>query len=349
MASRKTPSRTGSTRKGGKTAAPSKNALDAGKAAIEQAKLLQKAIAREAAAKKRAEDAALRAKLSALKKLGLVSKRIDLRTYKPTKYMRGKIRKVEGVLTGKQQVVKLTPEQGRVLREQYKGLKNIQFVNGRVVVNTPKNETADIKDNMLRRVRKLGGKDGAYIESIRIPVDARNPNEILRWIEGGGAERAKFNRDYFGFRYYGNASLRSFPDTRSLLDYLQQYKQFEDGASLRDDFDFELFRVWPPEKWEDMARQEKAERDAAKAEQRRIKKANRVNATGRSGKNAQRTKKRATKRKKKEAAKPIRKEKRVYTPKKVSDYERIIAEATAARDALRERERAKKRKQRAKK
>lgn len=310
---------------------------------------LTKQAQREARAAAMAEERKLKAKVKELRALGIVSNKIDLRSYKPTRYMRTKIRKYEGLLSGKQSLIEITPQEAKILREQYKGVKGINFVNGKVVVSTPKGEAASVKGEYIRKVRRLGEK-GAYIEAIRIPVDPRDPSAIKEWISSGGPEKAKYGQEYFAFRYYGQASLRTLPNVQALLEYLERYEQFDDVNNARDDFDFELYRVWPPEAWEEMAREEQKQREAVKKE--RKKRERKANKTGRSY-IEKRSAKRAKKRTEKAKAKPVRKTKRVRkpanTPKTISDYERIIAEATAKRDALRQRETAKKRAQRAKK
>lgn len=60
----------------------------------------------------------LRHNISVLKTKGLVSKRIDARSYQPSRYMIGKVKSLEGILTGELRSVKLNPKALKMIRQE---------------------------------------------------------------------------------------------------------------------------------------------------------------------------------------------------------------------------------------
>jgi len=91
-----------------------------------------------------------RSDVSKLKSLGLVSKRVDARSQKPTRYMREQVKKFGDVLEGRAKVVHVPRKVAKEYSEAYRAK------SGRVVVPAEKGETLfyDKKNNRVVATRK---------------------------------------------------------------------------------------------------------------------------------------------------------------------------------------------------
>ena len=132
----------------------------------------------------------------------------------------------------------------------------VRTKKGVVVPAGQKGEVKQIRRNLIAGVRPLG--NGYHVERIRLPVNAKNPEAIYRYLESGKIDRYKFPGDYLAFRIYGHGSLRSFPNVETLIQVMSFYSGLDPESD--EPIEFELFRVWPPEAWENMIRKERAAR-----------------------------------------------------------------------------------------
>lgn len=203
--------------------------------------------AREVARQQRDREVLRQA--AALKKRGLIYENTPLRGKRVTDYMRRKVNALSGVLTGELVAVKAPPK----VKSQYKSDPGvIRTRRGVVIPAGQKDEVKQIRRNLIAGVRPLGG--GYFMERIRLPVNAKNPQAIYDFIESGKLDKYKFPGEYLAFRIYGNGSLRSFPNVETMLQIMSFYSAFDPEST--EDIEFELFRVWPPDAWEDMIRAE---------------------------------------------------------------------------------------------
>lgn len=167
------------------------------------------------------ELAAFRHSVAVLKSKGLVSKRIDARSQAPTKYMRSKVRKLGGVLTGEQVGLKLKPD---ILR-QYKEAGGFQIVNGKLVVEKRPDEYATIRRGFPVMRRALG--DDQMTERLPLPIGPNNLNDFISDLQARPAhyDSLKLPDEYFSFKVFGHWSRSIFSDAELLAEYLENYAQ----------------------------------------------------------------------------------------------------------------------------
>lgn len=211
--------------------------------------------ARARAQAQKARDREVLAKAKRLQKRGIIYYNKELKGHKVTDYMRRKVRLLEGILTGEQVFVAAPPK----VKSQYKSDPGVVRTRKGVVVPAgQKGEVKQIRRNLIAGVRPLG--NGYHVERIRLPVNAKNPEAIYRYLESGKVDRYKFPGDYFAFRIYGHGSLRSFPNIETLIQVMSFYSGLDPDSD--EPVEFELFRVWPPEAWENMIAEERGARPA---------------------------------------------------------------------------------------
>lgn len=178
--------------------------------------------------------------VSQLKKAGLVSQRIDVRSYVPTKYMLKKIRKNADVLRGEVETVKAPKD----IRKKYveKGL----FEQRGSVLVVPKeyhNQRTKIKRGLLEISRPLG-----YGEERRVilPFKATDMEAVANKLRDDPTlDGLKEPDELFGFRLFGhNMATIGFPDADELADYiLTRYQHLFSGKNGREAVKhFVLFR-----------------------------------------------------------------------------------------------------------
>lgn len=162
-----------------------------------------------------------RKELAALKKQGIVSKYIDARTHKPTRYMLSKLRKYKDVATGHAMAIpssKIPKER----RDKYiaKGTARQQdkFL---IVPKTAANQRADVVKGHLATYTKLGFGDERVIF---LPYEAKDLNDIVKQLEDHESEinTLKEPNEQFGFQLFGHNAKRGFVDADDLFKYLTQ-------------------------------------------------------------------------------------------------------------------------------
>lgn len=186
--------------------------------------------------------------VSKLKEKGLVKPSIDARKQRPTRYMRGKVKSLSGVLEGRLSPVLRSAKIAKEYRQA-----GFQVARNRVLLEPQlarKVRSSKQKIGEYMTVRNFAGGDGqTVIEQIILPVTVRNFDEFITSIRNGKLRELKRPQDVYAFQFYGNNSQATFRDLPSLLLYMENYRAMEDdeeGAWQH----FTLFRVYPPGAWD---------------------------------------------------------------------------------------------------
>lgn len=214
---------------------------------------------------KKTRDREIKHKAAKLKKRGLIYQTKSLRNKTVTDYMRRRVRELEGVLEGRLTFVEV-PKQVATKYKYRDAIKHVKKGKRRgvlVPVDTAGGKISlDKKRGLIRNIKELG--DGHVLERIELPVDVTDVGEFIAWIDSGEPERLKYPNEYFGLRIYGHGSLSAIPNTETLSEYIKvRYK----SVVMHDDVELnpadedgpialELFRVWPPEAWENLIAEE---------------------------------------------------------------------------------------------
>lgn len=218
---------------------------------------------RDIQAKLKAKEKELRAKAAKLKKRGLAFGKVNLKyPAKITKRTEQIVRELEGVLSGELEAIKMP----KATRYKYRDTKHRVSPSGTHAIR-PKEEGARrmIRRGMIATVRPLG--DGHMLETIELPVNVKSVRQLRKWIESGEPDRLKHPNEYFGFRLQGHASHTALPDAASMHAYLMRYnfyikaEEYELEASEESEapIEFELVRVYPPDIWDAVVREEERE------------------------------------------------------------------------------------------
>lgn len=169
--------------------------------------------------------------VSALKKAGLVSHRIDARTYQPTRYMLKKLKKNADVLRGEVETI-IAPKK---IRKKYTD-KGLFEQRGQVLI-MPKdyhNQKSKIRRGMIEIRRPLGmGEERRLI----LPFKATDMEDVANKLkEDPTLEGMKEPDELFGFRLFGhNMATIGFPDADELADYiLMRYQHLFSGKNGRE-------------------------------------------------------------------------------------------------------------------
>lgn len=186
-----------------------------------------------------------RSQVAKAKKKGLVSKRVDARSQKPTKYMRAKMRALAPVFEGTSIGVKVPPKMAR----EYKRAGFTVF-NSRVITRAEPGEIAKVKKGMVAFRKPLGGD--FFEERVILPISPTSIDELLLDVEKSGEkyDALKEPDELFAFKLFGFNSLATFEDFGLLAEYLSHYKVFEthDGPDTWEGINF--YRVvrgkWQP-------------------------------------------------------------------------------------------------------
>lgn len=131
-----------------------------------------------------------RSALAKAKRAGLVSSKIDARSHKPTRYMRGQLAKFSNVVKGNAKAVKLPK------REQAKAYSDLYKVKGKLVaVPLASGERVywSRRDKAIAAVRHTGFKGAEFSRMVIRPREADaipdlEPGEsyVIPWAQGGG-------------------------------------------------------------------------------------------------------------------------------------------------------------------
>lgn len=183
---------------------------------------------------------AVRHDVAALKKVGLVSKRVDVRKYLPTRYMLKKIERNRDVLSGESIAVRAS----KSIRDKYVS-KGIYEQRGSVLV-VPReyaNQRTRISRGLVEISRPL--RIGEEIRLV-LPFKATDMEGVAHKLKDDPTlDGMKRGDELFGFRLYGhNMNTIGFPSADELADYiLTHYSHLFSGKSGREGVKhFELFR-----------------------------------------------------------------------------------------------------------
>lgn len=175
-----------------------------------------------------------------LKKVGLVTKRLNVRSYLPSRYMLRKIKQNEDVLRGEMIAIRAP----RKVREKYthKGIFEARG-SALIVPREYSNQRTRINRGMVEISRALRmGEETRLI----LPFKATDMEGIARKLQAdptlNGMKRAD---ELFGFRLFGhNMATIGFPNVEEFADYiLSKYQHLFSGKDGRAGVKhFEMFR-----------------------------------------------------------------------------------------------------------
>jgi len=189
-----------------------------------------------------------RHELSLLKKQQVVSKRVDIRSQRPTRYMLSKIRKFSDVIEGKVNVVKAPKK----IREQYtaKGLfeERGAFL---VIPKDHKLQRAKIRKGLVAKYRPMiGGEERVIV----LPYKATDLEHLAHLIHENheAINQMKEPTEQFGFQLYGHNSKLGFPNANTpegLSSYiLGNYQHMFNRKDSLQHIVFLRYKHWgPPE------------------------------------------------------------------------------------------------------
>lgn len=191
---------------------------------------------------------AYRSKLALAKSKGVVSKRIDARSHRPTKYMKARLKSLEGVLEGRQTAVKAP---ANVLREFREG--GARIVNGRVITTADEFTRSSIKSGAPFGVDAQGVVSmrtplsrGYSEEEIRTPKSLRTTGDKIKYIEDHRAqlEAAALPGDSYAFKLEGARSYATYADLDLLIMHLTEYETIEDIEEVPNDGEPTFFTIF---------------------------------------------------------------------------------------------------------
>lgn len=172
----------------------------------------------------------VRHEVSQLKKAGIVSKRIDVRHYVPSKYMLGKLRRNVDILSGEAIAVKAPPKVRRKYVE--KGL--FEQRGGALIVprDYPEQRTR-ISRGLVEVSRSLAWGDEMRLV---LPFKATDMEGVAHKLKADPTlDGMKQPDELFGFRLFGhNMNTIGFPSAEELADYiLTHYQHLFSGRNAK--------------------------------------------------------------------------------------------------------------------
>jgi len=172
----------------------------------------------------------VRSEVSALKKVGIVSKRIDARNYQPSRYMLEKLRKNADILEGKSIAIKAP----RSVRQKYADSDLFEARGASLIVPREyENQRTRINRGMIEISRSLKvGEERRVV----LPFKPTDMEEIANKLRSDPTlDGLKEPNELFGFRLFGhNMNTIGFPDANELADYiLTRYTHLFTGKNGR--------------------------------------------------------------------------------------------------------------------
>lgn len=172
----------------------------------------------------------VRREVSQLKKAGMVSARVDARSYVPSRYMLGKLRRNADILSGEVIAVKAP----KSVRAKYveKGLYEARG-GALIVPREYANQRTKIKRGLVELSRSL-----SWGEEIRLvlPFKATDMEGVAHRLQNDPTlEGMKQPDELFGFRLFGhNMNTIGFPSAEELANYiLTHYQHLFSGKNGR--------------------------------------------------------------------------------------------------------------------
>lgn len=160
----------------------------------------------------------VRSEVARLKKVGIISQRINAAKYVPTRYMLSKLKKNADILSGESVALKAT----KAVRKKYQE-KDLFDIRGQAII-VPKDyadQKTRIKRGLIEITRPLKkGEEVRLILPFR-PIDMEQVAERLK--TDPTLDGLKNPNELFGFRMFGhNMATIGFPDAQELGDYIQR-------------------------------------------------------------------------------------------------------------------------------
>ena len=163
-----------------------------------------------------------RKQLAELKKQQIVSKRVDVRSHQPTRYMLGKLKKFKGVALGHELAVpvsKISTHRAKQYTDRGIAARVEKFL---VVPKTAAKQKADVYKGHIALTTELNR--GEFRE-IKYPANIHDMHNILEWLAEHENElnQLKGPKDQFGFQLNGHNSRQGLANIRELIAYLMRY------------------------------------------------------------------------------------------------------------------------------
>jgi len=203
-------------------------------------------MAKKQTAAQKAANAKTRQLFIAAKAKGLVrAKGPTPKNFKPSKYMKSKLRAIEPYLGKEFTAVKVSAKM-RKTWEDAPSASVPKVINGRLMVRTPPGAKVKKSNGVLSIVTHL---DAGTFEQIPLPVKVENLQEFREWFKSNKYYNniLKHRDERFNFRIFGNDSYNGFGDLEALFQELEKYDNFESNNwETSGDFwvGFELFRSY---------------------------------------------------------------------------------------------------------
>jgi hypothetical protein len=160
-----------------------------------------------------------------LKKAGILSKKYDARSVKPTKYLKSVLKKFQGVLAGTEKAVKLP---SRKKQQEYKDVGYKTRGAKTVIVPVDKNQTIRVnkKGDIVRKrsLKNADGDVGMYLEEVFLPIKYKNLRQWLRDAKDEDLDKLLKKNERWAFNFEGKNSLNTFPSIDMMIEYLEQYQ-----------------------------------------------------------------------------------------------------------------------------
>lgn len=167
-----------------------------------------------------------RHKVSQLKKVGGVSKRVNAAKQRPTRYMISKVKSLEPVLRGEAVLIprrKIRPD----LLADY--LRTSKSFNRRVMLSKRTDEKLTLRRGLPEFERLIAdtGERKVTTRRIPLPVSIENLDEFIDDLRNNPDKWVRRRGDYppwtFGFKIWGGQSNSLFEDPELLADDLERY------------------------------------------------------------------------------------------------------------------------------
>lgn len=200
-----------------------------------------KAKAKALLAKANTDIRAVRRDVAALKRAGIVSKRIDVRSYQPSRYMLNKIKQNADILKGDAIAVKAAP----AVRKKYREAGTFETRGATIIVPKDRaNQRAKISRGLIETITRL--KNGEE-RKIILPFKGKDLKDIAeRLATDESLNGLKDPLELFGARIFGHnmSSGFGFPDADELANYiLTNYNHLFSGKNAQAALqNFELVR-----------------------------------------------------------------------------------------------------------
>lgn len=205
----------------------------------------------------------LRRKLAILKKKQLAYVNTDLRSFKPTKYSKSLINKIDltGLFKGEARVQKVSKAEARILKDRERIVKRNRVI---LSSNISKSERLErVPGTKHRAIHYFGDEGEGYQELVAV----ENWDEYLATLKDKWAN-FHANGYQLAFRFYGHLSRDTYTSVDQLINKLNQYS-LQPGLrkEIAEDWreviqHIEIYRTTIPS-WEkaDTIRKDRAERN----------------------------------------------------------------------------------------